>query len=499
MIDQGGARTRFNLVWTGALLILLICALALAWFPVLRITSLPSINYNEGWNAYRDRMAASGQPLYGSPPHLWITNYPFLSFHMIGFLGRLTGNMVIAGRAVALAALVAICVMLSGIVRTATGSRRGGAYAGLCFFLWIATYTPDRMAMDDPDLLGAAITLFGLYSYIRASKHPRASPRWLIISAISFAAGIFTKQDVIALPLSAGLHLLTTRNWRGFAIWSAAGIIAAGLLLLATFHWDGAYFFAHLLRARAYAMRDSVQSTSGFFLRFAAPLALCAFALTSRHTVPLRGLFLILLPLATIIAIIFAGGDGVALNIFYVPLIATAAASAIAVCWIEPILSRTHWPRAAMALVLALPALPGIIFVPGQIHADIKAQRNLPALTKSDRHTIMLLRRLPGPAICQDILLCFDAGKPLGFDPFFVKDQIATKRLNDADITAMLKAHRYAAVEVSSALARTSAPPIKRRRFSQAFMQTLRAEYRPALIGHVNAIYTPRRHSGRGG
>src|SRR5580692_12412115 len=123
-------------LWTAVILLMGLCAIATAWFPLLSITTLPSENYNEGWNAYRQWMTVEGQPLYGSHPALWTTNYPFLSFHIIGLLGASKGHMVLAGRIVCFASLIATSVLVGGIVRGATGSRAGALYAGLCLFAW---------------------------------------------------------------------------------------------------------------------------------------------------------------------------------------------------------------------------------------------------------------------------------------------------------------------------------------------------------------------------
>src|SRR5271168_1939262 len=127
-------------LWTAAILLMALSVIATAWFPLLSITALPSENYNEGWNAYRQWMTVEGQPLYGSDPTLWTTNYPFLSFHIIGLLGATKGNMVLAGRIVCFASLIATSVLVGGIVRRATGSRAGALYAGLCLFAWLASF-----------------------------------------------------------------------------------------------------------------------------------------------------------------------------------------------------------------------------------------------------------------------------------------------------------------------------------------------------------------------
>ncbi len=55
--------------WLSAAVICLMTAtmLALFWFPLRRTFANVEVNYNEGWNAYRAAMVASGIPLYGSP------------------------------------------------------------------------------------------------------------------------------------------------------------------------------------------------------------------------------------------------------------------------------------------------------------------------------------------------------------------------------------------------------------------------------------------------
>ena len=155
-------------LWTAAILLMGLSVIATAWFPLLSITALPSENYNEGWNAYRQWMTVEGQPLYGSHPALWTTNYPFLSFHIIGLLGAAKGNMVLAGRIVCFASLIATSVLVGGIVRGATGSRAGALYAGLCLFAWLASFNGAGRAANDPELLSVAFTSFGLFAYLQS-------------------------------------------------------------------------------------------------------------------------------------------------------------------------------------------------------------------------------------------------------------------------------------------------------------------------------------------
>jgi hypothetical protein len=82
---------------------------AAAAFSLLRATAPSAISYNEGWNTYWRQATAASQRLYDTPPGLTIENYPPLSFHLIGLLGRMTGDTNLAGRAVALLSLGLVC------------------------------------------------------------------------------------------------------------------------------------------------------------------------------------------------------------------------------------------------------------------------------------------------------------------------------------------------------------------------------------------------------
>src|SRR6201995_3080166 len=93
-------------LWTAVILLMGLCVIATCWFPLLSVTALPSESYNEGWNAYRQWMTVERQPIYGTHPVLSPTNFPFLSFHIIGLLGAAKGNMVLAGRLVCFASLI---------------------------------------------------------------------------------------------------------------------------------------------------------------------------------------------------------------------------------------------------------------------------------------------------------------------------------------------------------------------------------------------------------
>jgi hypothetical protein len=461
---------------------------ATSWFPLLSITALPSESYNEGWNAYRQWMTVEGQPLYGMHPALWTTNYPLLSFHIIGLLGAAKGNMVLVGRIVCFASLIAASALVGSIVRGITGSRSGAFYAGLCLLAWLGSFHGAGRALNDPELLSVAFTTFGLFAYLKAPR----STIWPALSAIAFAVSLFTKHDLLAFPLSVGVHLLITRNWRTLAIFLATGIVAAGLLLALSFQLDGPYFFAELLQPRAYSLQNLCEETFHYLLHFLVPLLVGVVFLFRDNSTPYRSFLFILLIFTNLAAVYFSGGDGVGSNIFYAPLIADLISCVIAICWLERRALKVPHVGRSFKIALTISTLAGALMVPFQIHNDIVAQLRMPTATKAAQQAIALLESMNGPAICEDLLLCYEAGKPMDYDPYYVKDQILIGRVQESSILAMLTAHHYAAIQINGTVDTASLAHRQGGRFTKPFLRTLLAQYRPILINRTYSVFVPR-------
>ena len=477
--------TTIDRLWTAALVVLAVASVLVLAYPVARIGALPSLNYNEGWNAYRDQMAAGFRPLYAHPPTVWITNYPFLSFHVVGLLGDAIGDMVLAGRITALLSLLATAALVAVAVRRLAGSGRAGSVAGLCLLLWIATLTPERRAMDDPGLLAAAIGTFALVAVLEGTT----DRRWLAVSGAAFATSLFVKQDVVALPLAVGIHFALTRRWRSLLVWaSAGGAMAMGLFAL-TIEIDGPWFLAHLLRPRAYRPGHLATSLGIYLLHLGAPLALAGFVLIRNRAADERAFLALLLLTTNVVSVVLSGGDGVALNIFYPSLIALALCLSAA------------WPRRrgtggdgvlrggrTPILALLVPVLASVVLVPVALETDLGAWHRLPLAVGEARASIAVLKATHGPAICEDLLLCFRAGKPIGADPFFVEDQIAIGRLPDCGVLARLDPDREATIEIEGRVDDAAA----RRRFTASFMRSLFARDRIVSEAGPHTIFEPK-------
>jgi 4-amino-4-deoxy-L-arabinose transferase-like glycosyltransferase len=147
-------------------IILLVLALTAACaVALIHISSLSPLrvvfDYNEGWNAYHAAAAMSGnESLYPGPNSLMPNNYPPLSFYIIGGLGRITGDYVVAGRIISLLATISIAGAVTYIARQMGCAAIEACFAALIFLAMMLASTT-YVGMDDPQLLAHAIGCAG--------------------------------------------------------------------------------------------------------------------------------------------------------------------------------------------------------------------------------------------------------------------------------------------------------------------------------------------------
>jgi hypothetical protein len=459
--------------WPLVLGLTALVAMVLLYEPLVAMHTRGSTNYNEGWNAYHQAEAMQGQPLYGAPPALVGADYPPLSFHLIGLASRLTGNVNQTGRWVALLSLALVALLCGAIVRRFTGSTPLAAFAALSAVIWVAVYEPDRIGMNDPQLLGSVFSLLGLYAYLRE----RENRLWLCISALAFTLSVFTKHNLLAFPAAVGLHAALNRKWRSLPIWG--GVIAGvSALLLALTRWlDGPYFLAHLLAPRS--RTTGYVEITGYFTLFQLPIAL-AVVWSLRHLRrSLNHVLVLALIVAHVLALAFAGGDGVDRNIFFDCIWSLTMVSALIFAEYAPRLSGVRRRGALLAALLVAPVFGAALILPQTLRDDYYLLKSLPDRERDFDRQVSLLRNRPGPALCEDILLCFDAGKPFTYDAYFTNRLVRVGRLKEDRLVAMAADAGFSTVQVQRNPADgDNLTPGKRLRFTARFMEALLKRYR---------------------
>lgn len=440
-----GPKTR----WLAAALLFTMSAtvVALFWFPVKKSLSYQEVNYNEGWNAYKQAMAAKGIPIYATlrTRFTGTTSYPPLSFHLVGWLGR-SGDFAVAGRRLALLSLLTTGILIGFIVRRATRNARAALFAFLLYELGIVLLSPVYIGMNDPQLPAEALCALGLYLYLRNPD----SRRLLCLSALAFCLAGFYKQTIIAFPAAVGIDLLL-RSWKRFAVWAGMLVGSAGALTALTFVIDGRYFLASLTSKRAYLYLEGLKHLHTYLATVQFPLLVAIiWCIYSRRQVSRRPL-LALLVLTHLVGLIFIGGDGVYLNVFFSAWLAICIACGMALADMDSafpgLAAALRKPGVSGAVMLTLFASL-LVNVPRSTFYEFKRAGAIRADENDFRLAVQFVKARPGPALCETLLLCYEAGKPYEFDPYYVRDQLRIGRLHDSDLMEPLRTHYFQTVQL---------------------------------------------------
>jgi hypothetical protein len=458
-----------RLFWPVSLSLAALVAAALFVTPLINMRAHGSMNYNEGWNAYHQREAVQGKPLYGAPPLLLCNNYPPISFHLVGLASQLTGGDVNqTGRWIALLSLGLVALLTGMVVLQFTGSAPLAAYAALSVLISLTVFKEDRVGMNDPQLLGMVFGVLGLYAYVRNPQ----KPAWLSISAAAFTISVFTKHNLLAFPAAVGLHLLLGKKWKGLAVW--CGVVAGGsLLTLVLTRWiDGPYFLANILVPRLHY--PGLKPVTAYAMLFQFPIAFAVLWSSRNIGRSPAHIMVLALILTHALAVTFAGGDGVDSNIFFDCVISLAVVNALVFAEFAPLLARWKWPGFPLAGLLVALTFGVLIQVPQNLRTDWFEVGGIRRRAKDFDFSLNLLRSRPGPALCEDLLLCYEAGKPFIFDPYFTKSMTKVGHLKEQDLIELVQSGRFRTVQLNG----TDLAPEEREHFTAKFMEALLNYYR---------------------
>ncbi len=458
--------------WTLLALLLLAVALGSGWPLLFRLGANVQLDYNEGWNAARAALAARLQPLYGAPPGLAVTNYPPLSFALIGLLSHFSLDVVLVGRILSLAGLAFVCLAIRHAVRSFLPDGRAAWVAAALFFVWLEVLEPSRIAVDDPQLLGMGFEMAGFLLVLPPQPRPRAA----IASAVFYALGVFTKQNLIALPLATAATLALGRQWRLLRWWTAAGLVFSLLLLALTEAVFGRYFFADLLCPRAYSVEEALRQSASYLVILLPVFVISGIWAWRNRNDPSRRLLALSWLFAHGLGFFFLGGDGTSGNILFEALVCEAIILPLA---LDAYLLR-YYPRPGVraGLVLALPVLFPLYFLPAKAEAAFAEWHALARSQRAFAAGVALLHHVSAPVVCENLLMCFRAGRTSAFDPFFALDQIRIGARDGGAIAALAASCRLGAVQFGDA---DVPEPASRVRFSPAFLAAVAKNYRPRL------------------
>ena len=178
------------------------------------------------------------------------------------------------------------------------------------------------------------------------------------------------------------------------------------------------------------------------------------------------------------------------MNHMFDPVIALAMIGGVALPYAVWLSDRVRFPKTLLTILIALPCTLGVItMLPPRIQEDSATSHNDAQLEQEFTSAVDFVKSHPGPALCENLLLCFEAGKPFEFDPYAVDQLVKTGHVPEAAILRQLDEHHFSTI---SLLATEPIGPAARGRFSQAFMVRLLNRYKPAVQSSSNAIFVPK-------
>jgi hypothetical protein len=470
------------LVWV-TFAVLFAFSLLTLYYPVVRIFYRYEINYNEGWNVYVTQAAMQHRPLYPARYGWTFVNYPFLSFYLVGYASHFIGDYLLTGRLISLVAFLLSCVLVGLIVKRLTGGWKPAVFASVFCLGLFCSRMPNYVGMDDPQMLAHPFFLFGLWLYMLA---PPSTLRIVGITSL-FVLGGNIKHNLLPAPLSVLLDLFTSSR-RDAVRFIAVGVLLLALAIMANMLIGGPAFISHVLNSRPYSLEQLRTMFFAFYSPLGLPLAVAAFwSIWQFHHRPARVISLYFFS-SLLIGSAFVGGVGVNANTFFDSLFAMSIimGACLDSLWKAPIPSLGKGSRWRFLVPVLLYSTVIMEYVPrGATMPEFLSE--LPVRQRLFEQEVSFLAAQPGPAICESLILCYDAGKPFILDPFNSANLVRQGKLHSTELVAQIAEKQFGAIQIRNSVSQEPTGY-----FPDDVLNAIDRYYVEALKGPDCHIYVPR-------
>jgi hypothetical protein len=347
-----------------------------------------------------------------------------------------------------------------------TSAIFGGLVLAISMFVFSSFY----VGVNDPQIFGHALQMLGFVLILRE----RRSALSLAASAMLLAAGVFVKTNLIALPVAAVIWMWTedrTSTWRLIMFGAFSGVLGVAMCV-AVF---GPQFGEHVLSPRAYIPAKAALMSWQYLRRMI--LAVAAVVWLGWRSPGDRSVrFVVTYAAAAILlGLLFAGGEGVYWNTMFDADCALAMAAAVA-------LERASSRAAILTAFLAVPAL--VVAMSATIHwlsprfwFDPRWSEAATAAADVD-----FVRGHSGPALCEDMVLCYWAGKPVEVDVFNTRQRSRHEWWRVETLIRRLDAREFGVAEIAD----------DDRSLGPQFMDALRRNYRVDHSSQWGVFWVPK-------
>jgi hypothetical protein len=405
------------------------------------------IDNNEGWNAYHALLALSGGLLYPPPDSLISTNYPPLSFFIVGFAGKLIGDNIIAGRLISIVSLLAVAINVFWLTRLLGGERFFAAFSSLLFLLYIGANAAVYVAMNDPQWLGHAFTTSGAVLFLVAQQ--RSQPlRCVVLSSLLCVGGVLIKQNLVVLPLAVFAWALFNERRQLWSWIFLSVIVGASLLLLAIFKYGPVLLQDIFLHQRVMSLRRLQSNAIRFVMPLLPLLVYAAILSAARWRDPRTRFAIIYVLIAGALGLFFLSGELCDVNMVFDLIIASCITAGLFGTWVMSMLQESYrqW-TAAVALILASACLPAL----GQsMFESVDQVREDHKLRQPYQDLIDQIAASPGPVACEMTSLCYWAGKNFELDAHNYLEKIKKGKVTAERLKKLIDDESFSYLEATA-------------------------------------------------
>ena len=395
----------------------------LALFGLIAIALAPRIallgadyglDYNEGWNAFQVKTLLAGRPIYTSREALTGSNYPPLSFLLVGLFARAGLPIVETGRIIALIALAGTGgAVFVAVRRFLPASPRAAWLGALIFAGYNATVFRYYVGIYDPQWLAQALAAWSLVLILGKGTDRRLGTGQVLSAAALVALAVLVKHTALAVPIAITIWL-AVHDRRGLAVWIAAAVAAAGMVLVADRWWSDGNMVAAIVGENRKYSAVRLLFHGALVLSF-APLIAIAGPLFTRSW-PDRRLSLLAIGVPTSLALGLMGsaGEGVDVNAWFDALVMLAIAA--------PVVLGLSGDRGALRPAMMLATVAILLTWGLWAGANEVAERGW----AEDYHRQMVARiaRTEGAVACENLIICYSADKEFTMDFFRLRQSI---------------------------------------------------------------------------
>ena len=441
-------------------------------------------SYNEGWNAYHQIGALDGA-LYQNESRYVFTNYTPLYFFIVGYLSK-SGDVILVGCALSTISFVGIVFLVAFICKKLHASRREALFGAVMCIGLLGAYHRIYVGIDDPQLLGSAVSLLGLLVYLgrRAGFIKNITTLSILI-----VAGLI-KQTLLTIPIMIALDL-ALRDRRQGVRFLVEAIVMVTAVILGLYLLFGYACFEQIFSPRQYSIHAAATKTLSHPLLTSAvvPLAISFLAIYVRYEA--NRLILIYVVSALVVGALLSGGAGAESNQFIDLAIASSiAGAAILRCLREDLHADHRLTSAAVLVAFYGPALQ-IPYAVEQLRDGLSG--SLQAAETSFHRDLQFMAHYPGAAFCESPMLCFRSGREFLIDPFNASQAVRLGRLDPSPLLDKIARGEFAVIQLSTLEGHSFGPPLNGGPdVEHEFRRLINERYRMVRTSGRRVFYLPK-------